>query len=196
MAHTLSIIGLSGTNGSGKDTVGQLLQDKHGYFFISVTDLLRAELRRRNLPIERSNLRELSAEWRREKGLGVLVDQALEAYAEQQERYAGVVISSLRNPYEADRIHELGGSVIWVDADSRIRYDRISKAQRAGRENEDGKSYEQFLAEEEAEMHASGDAATLDMASVKARADLTILNESANLSQLEQTLGQTLSQAS
>src|SRR5678816_3977298 len=117
MAHTLSIIGLSGTNGAGKDTVGQLLQDKHGYFFISVTDLLRAELRRRNLPIERSNLRELSAEWRREKGLGVLVDQALEAYAEQQERYAGVVISSLRNPYEADRIHELGGSVIWVDAD-------------------------------------------------------------------------------
>jgi uncharacterized protein YeaO (DUF488 family) len=45
------------------------------------------------------------------------------------------------------------------------------------RAEEDNKSFEQFLAEEAAEMHASGDAATLDMAAVKERADLTLINE-------------------
>ena len=60
------IIGLSGTNGSGKDTVGEMLAAQHGYLFVSVSDLLREEARRRNLPVTREVLRTISAEWRRE----------------------------------------------------------------------------------------------------------------------------------
>ncbi|MEJ0072722.1 MAG: AAA family ATPase [Candidatus Saccharibacteria bacterium] len=62
----MKLIGLSGTNGSGKDTVGSMIAEKYNYLFISVSDLLRAELRRRGLLIIRENTRELSAEWRRE----------------------------------------------------------------------------------------------------------------------------------
>jgi dephospho-CoA kinase len=174
----VKIIGISGSNGSGKDTVGHILANQFGYLFISVTELLRAEARKRELPVEREVLRTISAEWRREQGLGVLIDKAVEHYKEQAGDYKGLAVASLRNPGEADRVHELSGTVVWLDADPRVRYDRIqANASSRDRAEEDNKSFEQFLAEEAAEMHASGDAATLDMAAVKERADLTLINE-------------------
>jgi cytidylate kinase len=176
------IIGIAGTNGSGKDAAGLTLADKHGYLFVSVTDLLRAELNRRGIPVERENLRTLSAEWRRQYGYGVLVDRAIEEYERLQDRYVGVAIASLRNPFEADRIHELGGTVVWLDANPRIRYDRIrANAEARARAGEDSKTYEEFLAEEAAEMTQSGDDATLDMGRVKKRADIMIINDQSDL---------------
>lgn len=189
MANT-QIIGLSGTNGSGKDTVGRLLAQKHNYFFISVTDLLRQELARQGKTTERHNMRELSAEWRRTYGLGVLVDRALKTYKELPQKYDGLVMASLRNPFEADRVHELGGTVVWVDADPKVRYARVQGNNR-GRTDDD-KTFEQFLAEEQAEMHASGDAATLDMSAVKQRADVVIVNDTTNLEDLEQAVEKAL----
>ncbi|MEO6513274.1 MAG: AAA family ATPase [Candidatus Saccharimonadales bacterium] len=175
------IIGISGSNGSGKDTIGHILANQFGYYFISVTDLLRAEARKRGQPVEREVLRSISAEWRRESGLGVLIDKAVEHYKELPESYKGLAIASLRNPGEADRIHEFGGTVLWLDADAHVRYDRIqANASTRDRAEEDDKSFEQFLAEEQAEMHASGDIATLDMSAVKDRADVTIVNEFAS----------------
>lgn len=169
--HT--IIGLAGTNGSGKDSVGQLLAEKYGYMFISVTDLLRAEAIKRGLPVEREYLREISAEWRRESGLGVLVDKAIEEYEMQKDQYTGVVMASMRNPGEADRIHEVNGMMVWTDADPKIRYDRIFSRQRTA---EDNKTFEQFLAEEEAEMYSNGDATALRGAVVREKSDIFIEN--------------------
>ncbi|HMH31171.1 MAG TPA: AAA family ATPase [Methylomirabilota bacterium] len=179
MNNRLQIIGLSGTNGSGKDTLGQLLAKDYGFMFVSVTELLRAELHRRELPITRKNLRMISAEWRRELGLGVLIDKAVADYKASKENYAGVVISSLRNPGEADRVHDLGGSVVWIDADPKIRYARIqANMDGRGRAEEDNKTFEQFQAEEADEMTKpeGGDTATLSMGAVKALADITIDN--------------------
>ncbi|HEX7368190.1 MAG TPA: AAA family ATPase, partial [Candidatus Saccharimonadales bacterium] len=184
--NRLQIIGVAGTNGSGKDTVGHTLADRHSYLFVSVSDLLRAELNRRGVPVERDNLRNLSAEWRRQYGNAVLIDRAVEEYRRLQDKYVGVAIASLRNPFEADRVHELGGTVLWVDADPKARYERIRvNAEARARAGEDSKSFEQFLAEEQAEMHSSGDAATLDMEAVKVRSDLFLLNDNTNLAQFQ-----------
>jgi cytidylate kinase len=178
----LQIIGLAGTNGSGKDTVGHILADAHGYLFISVTDLLRAEAKRRGLPVERERLRQISAEWRRESGLGVLVDKAVAEYEKDPGAYKGVVMASLRNPGEADRIHELNGMVVWIDADPRVRYERVqANAAGRGRAAEDTKTFEEFLSEEKAEMKHSGDAATLNMLGVKQRSDVFIQNDASDL---------------
>ena len=193
MNTKLQIIGLSGTNGSGKDTVGHILAERHGYLFISVTDLLRTEATRRGQPVEREVLRTISAEWRRELGLGVLVDKAVAEYETAKDKYSGVVMASLRNPGEADRVHDFGGTVIWIDADPRVRYDRVqANAAARNRAEEDNKSFEQFLAEEEAEMHASGDSATLDMAGVKDKADIFIDNGSDSLDAFTQAVEQQL----
>lgn len=195
MDKKLRFIGLSGTNGSGKDTVGHILADKHGYLFVSVTELLRNEAKRRGLVVDRGVLRTISAEWRRELGLGVLVDKAVAEYEKDADKYAGVVMASLRNPGEADRIHEFGGTVVWLDANPRVRYDRVqANATIRDRDMEDNKTYEQFLAEEEIEMHfsAGADNATLNMSGVKALSDIFITNDSNDLTLLQSIVEKSL----
>jgi shikimate kinase len=174
----LRVIGIGGTNGSGKDTVGHLLSSHHDYLFISVTELLRQECRKRGIDSSRENLRTVSAQWRREHGLGVLVLKAYEQYLKNKESYAGLVIASLRNPGEALEVHKLGGVVMWLDADPKVRYERIKKSaeHRSHRIHEDNKTYDEFIAEEEAEMHSSGDEATLNMAGVRDQADIRLEN--------------------
>lgn len=195
MSNNFRIIGLAGTNGSGKDTVGHVLADHYRYFFISVTDLLRNEAKRRGLPVEREVLRTISAEWRRESGLGVLIDKAVAEYDKVVEQYpGGLVMASLRNPGEAERVHKLGGTVMWVDADPRVRYDRVqANAASRGRTEEDSKTFEEFMAEEAAEMQSSGDSATLNMLGVKERSDIFLQNDTADLDtfreQIKITLG-------
>ena len=85
----------------------------------------------------------------------------------------------VRNIGEAQRAKDLGGTLVWVDADSRMRYERIQAADR-GRSGEDNKTYEEFLQEEQDEMHPAdpNDPSLLNGAGVKALADVTILNES------------------
>lgn len=180
------IIGLAGTNGSGKDTVGHMLAERHNYLFVSVTDIMREELKRRGLPPAREHMRDLSAEWRREFGLGVLVTRAVELFKKAGDKYAGVVMASLRNPYEADEIHKLGGTMVWVDADPKVRYERIqasAAARGADRAVDDQKTFEQFLADEQAEMHrqAGADEATLNMAAVKEKSDIFLENNSSDI---------------
>jgi len=183
---TIKIIGIAGTNGSGKDTAGHFLADHYNYLFISVTDMLRDELTKRGLPPSRENMRNLSAEWRRENGLAVLIDEAIKAYQQvgDNSKYNGLVVASLRNPGEAKRIHELDGLVLWVDADPRVRYQRIQAnflSRGLQRAVDDKKTFEQFIVEEAAEMQHSGDAATLSMSVVKAQADLELLNNSSDM---------------
>jgi len=169
------IIGIAGTNGSGKDTVMQFLAEHYEYLFMSATDMLRTELEARGLPTDRTHKSELSAEWRRQNGYGVIVTKANEAFQQQATTYTGLVVGSLRHPAEADAIHELGGIMIWVDADPQVRYDRIRSFNRGRVEDE--VTFEQFMADEEREMHPTGDGATLNMAAVKERCDVTIFNE-------------------
>ena len=175
----MNIIGLSGTNGSGKDTVALMLVERHGYLHASATEMFLDELHAREWPIDRGHKAKLSSEWRREYGMGVIVDKAIELFNASPGKYKGVVVGSLRHPGEADRVHELGGILVWVDADPRIRYERIQRNlhERASTHAEHDKTFEEFLAEEEREMTHSGDAATLNMSAVKERADIVLLNE-------------------
>ena len=168
----MKIIGLAGTNGSGKDTVALMLRDEYGWLFADATQMLGDELTRRGLSHERENKAALSAEWRREHGMAAIVDKAVEMF--EQGDYSGVIVGSLRHPGEADKVHELGGEVLWIDADPEIRYARITQHDR-GRV-EDQKTYDEFLAEQEREMTPTGDAATLNVSAVRDRADITVLN--------------------
>lgn len=190
----LNIIGVAGTNGAGKDSIGEMLADRHGWLYISISDILRRGLEEQGLAIERDNLRNLSAQWRRESGLGVLIDKALEVFklAGGSEKYQGLAIASLRNPGEAERIHELGGKVVWVDAGPRVRYERIVSRLRS---DEDRKTYEEFLAEEQAEMQHSGDEATLSISAVKALADIPLENNGNDLEAFKDTAEKALSLA-
>jgi len=172
----MRIIGIAGTNGSGKDSLAHILRDDYGWFFVSAsTDLIIPELEKQGRPLERHEMAALTTEWRQKEGMGAVINHALSFYKAQGKEYPGLVIGSLRHPGEAQRVHELGGTVIWVDADPKVRYERIY-SRRQG--DKDQKTYEQFLSEEQAEMVHSGDKATLNMAGVKDAADSVIENNS------------------
>ena len=65
---------------------------------------------------------------------------------------------------------------MWVDADRDVRYDRILQAAR-GRVD-DMVSYEEFWAQEDAEMHpASDDPFLINMTGVREIADIHVVNE-------------------
>lgn len=186
----MKLIGVGGTNGSGKDTLAKVLVDDYKWVFISGSDILREELKKRGMPIERKNLRALSAEWRRQYHHGHLIDEAVKEFNNAHPQAKGLVISSLRNPGEADHVHKLGGTVVWVDADPKLRYGRIYSRQRSA---EDKKTFEEFLAEEREEMdHYEDDDATLSLAGVKARSDFFITNDSDDISAFKRSIGKAL----
>lgn len=181
----MKIIGIAGTNGSGKDTVSELLAEC-GWLFVSAShNLLIPELQKRDLPIERKQMAALSTEWRKEIDMGAIIIKAVEEYEKQSrdQKFSGLVISSLRHPGEVDQVHKFGGKVVWVDADPKIRYERINNR---GQGAKDQKTFEQFLAEEQAEMQHSGDDATLSTSSVKAKADI-FLENNGSLEEFKQT---------
>lgn len=182
------IIGLSGSNGAGKDSIGHILRDHYNYLFISVTDLLREEAKKRGLEPIRQVTSSISAEWRKQYGLAVLVDSSVTKYQDVANKYSGVVISSIRNPGEADGIHNYGGTMIWVDADPKIRYERIQANLKSRGRLDDDKDFKQFIKEEEREMHHTGDETTLNMAGVKQKADIFIDNSEGGLDSLRDKL--------
>lgn len=183
----MKIIGLSGTNGSGKDTIAHLLGRKYHFYVASATDMLRDELEKRDLPTDRLHKSELSAEWRRQFGMGAIVNKAYEYYKAHESEYEGMIVGSLRHPGEGDRIHELGGTMLWVDADPKVRYTRIqNNAHLRGRHSEDKVSFEEFLADEEREMKPSGDEATLHGAAVRDQADVVLVNSGNDIPKFEE----------
>ncbi len=172
------IIGISGTNGAGKDALGELLAERLGYKFTSVSDILREELTKQGVPHEREHLRALSTKWANEHGHGILSIKTVESYKEEEERegYKGLVVGSVRRPAEAKVLQQEGGVVIWVDADQKRRYERIQSSNR-GR-HEDTATFEKWLIDEEAEMTPpkNDDGSALNMAGVRDIADIHIDN--------------------
>ena len=185
------IVGVAGTNASGKDTLGALRLSLNNAKFVSLSDILRHELDLRGMPHERESLGALGNEWRSESGAGVLAEKTIELYETEKSAmsYGGLSITSIRHPAEAEAIQKAGGIIIWVDADPRIRYERI-QSRGLGRP-EDQKTFEEFIAEEQAEMqHIAGNESSLNMSAVRDLADLKIINEYNSLQEYETFLKQ------
>lgn len=175
------IIGIAGTNGAGKDTLGELLVELQNYKFVSVSDILREELTKQGIPHEREHMRALSTKWASEHGPAVLSVKTIDAYVEEEKRegYSGLAIGSIRRVAEAKAVHAEGGVVIWVDADRRTRYDRLQKSNR-GRD-EDQQSYEEWSKQEDLEMHPiGGDPNALNMAALRDVVDIKVDNNFAS----------------
>lgn len=138
------IIGITGTLGAGKGTVVEYLVREKGFKHFSVRDFLNEEIARRGLPSNRDTMTSVANDLRAQHGSGYISEQLL---ARAQEDGGDAVIESIRSIGEAEYL-KLHGGLMWaVDADIKLRYERIAKRM----SETDRVSFERFVADEQRE---------------------------------------------
>lgn len=145
------IIGLTGTNGSGKGEAAAFFKRK-GYAYYSLSDLLRQELKKKGKKITRNNLIQ-TGNWLRKKwGADILARKILEKVKGK------AVIDSIRNPREVEYLKKQPGFILLaVDAPPEVRYKRVKGRGR----KESVSSLEEFLQKENEEMSSDPNAQQL-----------------------------------
>lgn len=169
----MNIIGITGKNASGKDTLADYLRDKHGFINYSLSNEIRAELTNRGLIHSRENLIMMGNEIREKFEANEL---ALRISAKiKKDGTEKVVVTSIRNPAEIEELKKNfpNFKMIFMDAPIKLRYER-SKAR--GKIAE-GDTLEAFASLEEREL-AGGEKEQQLLACAKL-ADFSISNDGA-----------------
>ncbi|MCB9810567.1 MAG: AAA family ATPase [Candidatus Nomurabacteria bacterium] len=163
------IIGVTGTDGSGKGSVVAHLISKYNFVHYSSRDLITEEIKKRGLEPTRVNLRKVANIMRSENGTDVIVKKALEKIAADGVEKA--VIESIRTINEVETLRKAGGLLLAIDAPADVRYERI-----VGRgSGTDHVSFEDFVKHEKLEMD-DPDPNGMQKAKVMELADHTISN--------------------
>ena len=118
------MIGVTGYLCSGKDTLAEQLIKK-GFEHISLSDILRDELRKRKKHITRENLIKLGSELREFLGADILAEKAI-AKTEEEKNY---VISSIGTVGEINVLKKKA-TIVFVDAPEKKRFERMNQRKR------------------------------------------------------------------
>ena len=136
------IIGLTGTNGSGKSAAAEFFMS-HGYAYLSLSDLIREELRGKNLEVTRDNLIKTGNHLRKKYGADILARRTMEQVRGK------TIIDSIRNPKEVEYLQGQENFILLaVDAPPEVRYVRVMSRGR----DESAQTLEEFIAKEREEM--------------------------------------------
>lgn len=164
------IIGITGTLGAGKGTVVKYLVEHKGFKHLSARALFQEQMEQAGIPVDRDTMIEFANSLRQQYGADYVVR---ELSKKAQELGGDVVIESIRTVGEVETLREFPGSLLLaVDADQKLRYERIH-----GRGSPlDQVSFEKFVEQEETEMR-SEDEHKQNIAAVMALADHTIYND-------------------
>ena len=163
------IIGITGTDGAGKGVAVDYLVRERGFTHYSAREMIVEEIKKRGLPVDREHMRLVANSLRGEFGNDVIVQKGFERM--KREGAENVVIESIRTLAEAEYLKTHGGVLIAVDADQRLRYERI----RSRASESDRVTFIQFVEHEQLEMH-DPDPHGMQKAKVIQEADYTILN--------------------
>lgn len=145
------IIGLTGRNGAGKTTAARYLEKK-GFYYLSLSDVIRDEARKRGIEETRENLIALGNELREKHGVSALADMTVQKL-EPNKNYA---IDSVRHPAEAMALKKAAQcSLFHVFAPVELRFKRTFSRKRPG----DPQTLKEFIQLEEREFQSSNVAA-------------------------------------
>ena len=178
----MRIIGITGSFGAGKGAIVSYLV-KNGFGHFSASAFISEEVVRRGLEVNRDTLALIANELRKEYGATYIVEQL---YSRAQAKGGDAIIESLRARAEVAKIKELGGFVVGVDADPRIRYERTM---RRG-SNKDGVTFEKWLIQEQEESNEH-DPCKQDIFGSLRDSDTVIMNNG-SLKELHERIGKVL----
>lgn len=179
------IIGITGTNGSGKGTVVEHLVSK-GFAHFSARAFITEEIERRGLPVNRDNTRLVANDLRQAHGPAYVVESL---FKEATTAGGDAVIESVRTIGETEFLKSQGALIFAVDADRKTRYDRAVLRGSAT----DKVSFETFCEQEDREM-SSTDPWDMNVFGVMALADYTIRNDG-TIDELYAQVGEILEKA-
>ncbi len=185
----VSLFGVAGSNGSGKDTILAMFAES-GYFVFNTGDALRqittaamntTQRGGNNSPTGRIANAQRTTYPGGMVSLGLIDYWARILHMSPELRPRGLVIGSIRAVGEAETLKDFGGKLICVDADPRVRYERVVNR---GREYESQISFEQFVAEDSAEMGITEtDPTKFGLAQVMKMADFSLDNSEQNIAE-------------
>jgi dephospho-CoA kinase len=144
------IFGLTGTAGSGKDTIADLLCEMFGMENLNTSNLVRAITRYiyrqpQDFNPIRDQLFEVANVLR---ALNPTITVELCMLQAKELNVEVALITGLRSMGEANAVRAAGGNIIGIDANTHVRYDRIFAR---ARDAEAKKTFEQFAAQDQYE---------------------------------------------
>lgn len=163
------LIGITGTNGSGKGAVVDYLVSQKNFSNYSAKSIIHEELDKRHLPHNRDTMRAVANDLRREHGPAYLI----ECLYNQASQDGNAVMESVRTIGEAEFLKGKGAHILAIDADKKLRYERIVLR---NDQKDSNLTFEQFTAHEEQEM-ASSDPWDMNVFGVMQLADANIVND-------------------
>ncbi len=147
------LIGLTGKNCAGKDAVADVLE-RHGFERHSLSDAIRAEIKRRGLEMTRDALIRTGNELRAKEGPGTLARRILSMVKTDK-----AVVVSVRNPDEVVELRKREDFVlVGVDAPVGLRFQRNLERRR----EQAPTTLARFVADEERENTADPNSQQLD----------------------------------
>jgi dephospho-CoA kinase len=181
----MRIIGITGTLGAGKGTIVEYLVNKKDFVHFSVRAFLVEEIEKQNMPVDRDSMVVVANALRAKFGPAYIAEQL---YESAKKTGKDCVIESLRTRGEVELLKNKGNFYLFaVDADPRLRYDRI----KIRNSETDRITYETFLENEQREM-LSTDPNHQNIRKCIEMADF-VLNNNNSIDALFKTLENTLS---
>jgi dephospho-CoA kinase len=124
----MTVIGLVGPIASGKGVVADLLRER-GFFYLSLSDRVREEAKRRGVPEERETLQNIGNELRLREGNDVLARRTADIIGTVSS--SNVVIDGIRNPAEIEYLRErFEARIIGVIASADVRFQLMQRRKR------------------------------------------------------------------
>ncbi len=140
------VIGITGTLGSGKDTLMELLKNEYNFKHFSVRDYLINILEEQGDEVNRLTLSRLANKLRADNHPAYLAEQL---FIKATNEGGNVVIESIRTPGEVEFLKDHAEFVLFaVDADPNMRYERVQERKSVT----DRIDFNTFMSDEQKEM--------------------------------------------
>jgi dephospho-CoA kinase len=163
------ILGIAGTLASGKGTVVEYLKSQ-GFAHYSVSGILKEILTERGLPLTREYMSPLADELAHKYSGGVLEVAHNRAKESGVENY---ILESIHRESEAEYVRSIGGKVLGVDADLKIRYARTQSRKEGAK---DEVTFEEFVEHTRREEEGAGGTGP-NIRAILTSADALVIND-------------------